>query len=652
MIQTNMREIDMEDVNAEEYVKELKKFDATVAMINVGGIMASYDTEVEAHTKSKCLHGDSLLKIIEACKNSGIRVVARMDFSKIRREVYEKHKDWAYKTVDGKIVDYNGNVHACICGDFQQKKAFEIIKEVLEKFPVDGVFFNMGGFTVVDYSYNYHGICHCKACQKRFKEKYGLDLPEKDDMQNPAYGKYMLFKREVVAEYKDKMEKFIHSIRPDVAVFGSDVVRREANTEYKRPNQPWIYSASSSVRTVQNLGGAACSCPSVDFDGFYYRHVAVSPKLQSMRMWQVLANCGLLDYYIIGRLDNHEDKSGYPEIKKVFAFHKKHEKLFIGLKEKAEVLLVKNTGLPPSIEGNGWVKALTESHIPFHECDDSRIKSGVDLSAYKAVIVADVAMLSDESVEALDEYAKCGGTLVVVGASGMMDVDGRRRGRIPFESLGLPRVLKYDRNMLSAMLKLEKREHKLFPLMKNSELFYFGEEFLTLNYDENCKKYLKLIPPHRFGPPEMCYYTEVTEVPGIVTRNFGSGKAIYIPWKPGTLNIVEGYENTHAFINGVLTEFASLESVEAEPFTRMIEVTIAEKEGIKLVSLVNNSGSFAKSFVDPLPVYGIKLKIKRDKAPTSVYALSNGEKLECDYDGKYAIIKVNRLDEYEGVVIK
>ena len=60
-VQTNLREIDMLDINAEEYVNELEKFDATVAMINVGGILASYPTELPYHTQSEWLKGDSLI---------------------------------------------------------------------------------------------------------------------------------------------------------------------------------------------------------------------------------------------------------------------------------------------------------------------------------------------------------------------------------------------------------------------------------------------------------------------------------------------------------------------------------------------------------------------------------------------------------------
>lgn len=653
MVQTNMREIDMEDIDADNYVKELKKFNATVAMINVGGILASYDTKVEDHTKSEFLHGDSLDKVIAKCKSEGIRVIARMDFSKIRREVFERHNDWAYRDLNGNIVDYNGNVHACICGDFQQKKAFEIMKEVLERFPIDGVFFNMGGFAVVDYSYNYHGICHCDACKKRFKEMYGLDLPDKDDLKDPTYGKYTLFKKAVTADYKDRMEKFIHSIRPDVAIYGFDYYRRESNTEYKRVNQPWIYSSSSNARMNANAKGEVrSSCPSVDFFGFYYRHIAVSPKLQAMREWQTLANCGLLDYYIIGRLDDHEDKSGYAEVKKVFNFHKKHEKVYMGMKLDAKALVVKTSNLSTNVEINGWVRALTESHIPLHECDDAHIESVEDITRYKAVILADIMMMSDEKTAIFDEYVKNGGTLIVVGNSGMMTEDAKLRGTIPFKSLGVPKVTLNRRDMLSAMLKLSKKDHKKFPLMADSELFFFGEEFVYADYDEKCEKSLKLIPPHRFGPPEMCYYTEVSEMPGLVERKYGKGKAVYIPWKPGNLYISEGMENTYAFMHGILTKVAGLQNVEDEPFTRMCEVTVAKNGEKTLVSLVNTSGSFTKSFFEPIPIYGIKLKIEVTNAPSNVRALSNNEEIPFSYDGKYIHFEVKRLDEYEGIIIK
>ena len=104
-IQTNLREIDMQDIDADVYVEQMKSFKASVAMINAAGIIASYPTELPNQFQSEFLTGDSLEKIIAACHAADIRVVARTDFSKIRRPIYELHPEWAYVSPAGHIVD-------------------------------------------------------------------------------------------------------------------------------------------------------------------------------------------------------------------------------------------------------------------------------------------------------------------------------------------------------------------------------------------------------------------------------------------------------------------------------------------------------------------------------------------------------------------
>jgi len=59
-IQTNLREIDMLDVDAKQYIEDLKSFEATVLMINTSGIISSYFTELPFHHQSQFLKGDSL----------------------------------------------------------------------------------------------------------------------------------------------------------------------------------------------------------------------------------------------------------------------------------------------------------------------------------------------------------------------------------------------------------------------------------------------------------------------------------------------------------------------------------------------------------------------------------------------------------------
>ena len=323
-IQTNLREIDMADIDAKQYVEELKKFDATIAMINTSGILASYPTELEFHTQSPYLTGSSLEEIISECHKAGIKVISRTDFSKIRRNVYESHPDWAYRTADGKIVDYNGNIHACVNGGFQKEYALKILEETLRCLDVDGIYFNMAGYITKDYSGNYYGICHCESCRRLFYERFGMDLPNCENKDDPVYQAYLQFKEDTVREHNEMICRFIHNLRPDILI-NFDIytkptgyIREESNTALDRGLPHWQYSASENTKWCKgSYPQMIPSNTSVDFIDFPLRHTAVSPAQQKLRLYQDLANGGGLDYYLIGRLDNHEDKSGYAAVQEV-----------------------------------------------------------------------------------------------------------------------------------------------------------------------------------------------------------------------------------------------------------------------------------------------------------------------------------------------
>lgn len=82
MIQTNLRETDMADIDAEAYAQQLADYGATVVTLNAAGIIASYQTKLDFQTQSPYLTGSSLMEIIEACHKRGIRVIARTDFQR------------------------------------------------------------------------------------------------------------------------------------------------------------------------------------------------------------------------------------------------------------------------------------------------------------------------------------------------------------------------------------------------------------------------------------------------------------------------------------------------------------------------------------------------------------------------------------------
>lgn len=642
MIQTNLREIDMLDIDADRVVRDLLDFRATALLLNAAGIIASYRTALPYHFQSPYLKGSSLKDIIAACHEAGIRVLARTDFSKVRRPIYEEHPDWAYISPEGTIIDYNGDVHVCLNSDYQQHYALEIIREVITTHDFDGIFFNMSGYQVRDYTGNYYGICQCPNCQLRFAEMYALPLPTVEDPADPVYRRYTLFKRETVAEHQEKVYHLIQSLRPELCVanhrrFGRGVIRQESNTALERPLPHWQYSASDNTRwATTNYPEMVSSNTTVDFIDYPYRHVSVSPEQQRLRLAQSLANGGALDYYLIGRLDNHEDKSGYLAVRELFHYHADHEDDYVNLRSCANVALLSGPDSNQA-EYRGWFRFLMEHHYLF---DTLLVERALDLdwSRYRAIVVPDYQPIGDELAERLDAYVRAGGVLVATGRAAFRDGELEERPRPAIEALGLRRVLRIREDMRSSYLRIEDTAPwRRLPLTR---LIYLDGPYVYADYADGAERHLRLVPPHPFGPPERCYYTQVTDHPGLVVNPYGAGRATYIPWLPGALYHRQGHTNTFAFAGDVLSRFAGLPSVGGD-LSPMVEVTLFEQvgRGHRLLHLVNASGHYGVTFYPPVPMRDLHLRLPGVPTPRAVTSLVSGE--ECAFEARDGVLRID-----------
>ena len=653
LIQTNLREIDMLDIRAGQVVSDLQAFKANVLMINAAGIIASYPTNLPFHFQSPYLKGDSLKTIITACHQAGIRVFARTDFSKVRRPIYEAHPQWATVTAGGKVIDYNGDVQACINGEYQQKYMLPILEELLTTHDFDGIFFNMGGFQVYDYSGNYHGICHCQNCQRRFDEMFGLPLPGKEDRSDPAYRKYCLFKRRITSAHRNRVVAFIHGLRPEICIaepgeLGQGFQRMESNTALERPLPHWQYSAADNTKwSVSSFPEIVSSNTTVDFIDFPYRHVAVSPQQQALRLAQNLANGGALDYYLIGRLDNHEDRSGFEPIQKIFHYHAANEAAYGNLCSKAGVALFKAND---SGEYRGWFRFLVENHFLFDVLGVDQAL-GLPWDRYQALILPDIQAIGNDLAARIDDFAAAGGTLIAVGQCGFRDSEDESRPHPVLQSLGIRRVGQIRADMRSSYFKVE--DKTFFPRLAATDLVYLDGPYICVDeYETEVQPYLKLIPPHPFGPPERCYYTQVTEHPAFTMRAFGLGKAIYIPWLPGALFQRQGHLNTSLFAADLLQNIAGARPVKGN-LSPMVEVThFAREDGSSdLVHLVNASGHFGVSFFEPIPIFDIRISLPYNRHPAEARRLVSGELCDYEWADGWLALHIPRLGLLEAVQI-
>ena len=385
----------------------------------------------------------------------------------------------------------------------------------------------------------------------------------------------------------------------------------------------------------------------VDFIDFPYRHVTVSPHQQSLRLAQNLANGGALDFYLIGRLDNHEDRSGYKGVQDVFAFHAEHESTYTCTHSLANVLLLK-AGENVS-EYRGWFRVLTEGHFLF---DAVRLDAALDVAwnRYTVVIVPGITAISDDLANRLDQFAKDGGVVIAVGQSGFRDENYEERAEPVLACLGIEKVLSVRSDMRSSYFKWGSKDNLV--RFDDTDLVYMNSPYVYARYAEGSIGRMKLIPPHNFGPPERCYYELTTEHPGFVVHPFGKGKGIYVPWSPGSLLHRQGHVNTADFCDDLLHGFAGLTPVSGN-LSPMVEVTQFESDdgSYQLIHLVNASGHFGNSFYPPVPMKDIEVRIKLQRQPKSVTGLRSNQTLSYTTSDGQLAIQLPELGLFEAIKI-
>ncbi len=664
LIQTNLREIDA-DIDPDEFVGMLKDFSADVVLFNAGGIVANYDTSLDFHYKNPYMKNDFMGEVIKRTKEAGIRFMARFDFSKLNESIADKHPEWKYVSMRGENVNYNGQVHVCLNSYYQQEYSLEILGEVIDKYPIDSVFFNMIGYQRRDYSGNYHGICQCQNCKLRFKEYSGMELPREENEDDPAFIKLEEFCLETKERQFDKISQFVKSKNPEIALCtytsrGIDVWRKESNSGIGRDLPEWNYSAKENTNTVLATFEDKQVCNSaVHFSAIRFRHTAVAPDLTYLRIAENIANAAWLDYYIIGPLERQDDRACFEGVKELYRFYKDNTRHYTGVKPVANLCIIqsiRNNLYDSRKEFMGATRMLAESHTLFDILPDTFLE-GEDalqrLSKYQAIILPDTRLLSPQLLTTFDAYVEQGGNIIATGLSGTYDQDGTYQNRSLLQSSGLASMGDVMEAENSAYFRIRESDKKRLGGFKDVDLLFNHSPFVVCQIPATGEAILGRVPPYMYGPPEKCYYKDETDIPGVVVNRYGSGSFITIPWGIGYLYQIYGQHGHFELFKRCLSHLAGtkpLVEIEASP---TVEITsqIREDGAWQLVSLVNHSGQNGSAFHPPIPMRNIPLRIKLDRQVSSIRALRSNAEIAFEQNDDQVALVLPQLELFETLVL-
>lgn len=663
IVQTNLREIDAR-LDPREVVRSVKEFPANVLLFNVGGIVAFYPTDLEYHYRNRFLESDLLREVVDEAHRQGIYVVGRFDFSKATKKVYMDHPDWFWHTPEGKPVIYNGLYHTCINGGWYRHYAMEILNEALGRYELDGLFFNMFGYQVRDYSGNYWGVCHCPGCKRLFNEAYGMHLPLTEDWRDPAFRNYVQFRKDTSQNVARMIYEHIKKIRPDIGVMlrfdTSDLMRGEVNRAVDRELPEWGHWSGEQARWMAAFGrGKPYSSTLVHFIDIPYRFSADGEGCQGLRLAQQLANGAQPDYYVLGTLDQ-EDTKPYAKVRELFSHHEKDSTYYTGCASCARIgLYYSETTRMFKGDGKsrydwhfrGMYKALVEEHLPFDLVLDHRVVSDGDaltqLQRYSVIVIPNAANLSDRECKLLDEYVRSGGRLLATYETGMYDERGLLREQFPLKSLGVTRVEWVENDVRSAYIRIDESQ---FPGFEKTRLVILDEGYVYVEAQEEAKPRFRLVPPSRYGPPELCYPLETSGRPGAIEYVFGDGKAIFLPWPVDKLYYRHGLEDHRKLIANLITELSPEARILETNAPPQVEITVYRQETNYQLRLVNYTGHQQTAYHPPVAVHGITVSFNLPDKPKEVKALVTGSEVPYEYADGQLSLSLPPLEYYELVV--
>lgn len=666
MIQTNLRLPDAL-YDQRKLAKEIRDFGGDVLLYNIGGIYAFYPTKLKLQAVNPVVQGDALGKAIEAARAENLSIVGRFDMSKATRVAYEAHPDWFVHNIKGEALEYNGTYQACVNGGWYQDYSLQIISEALGTYDLDGVFFNMFGYTNFTYSGDYFGICVCDNCRRRFRAMYGRELPLKEDFSDPSYADYLLFKERTALELRSKVYNHIKKVNPKVAMTGhrgdSDLIRMEVQRAVDRPQPEWPYQAGEQARWAASYGrGKTFSSTSTNFVDFAWRFHSETAGYHMLRFAQQLASGAALDYYLLGVMDQ-DDKTPFAAVSELFKWHERNQAHYTGLRSAARIGLYdshrnsafsKRTG-SASLGHHafrGAYRMLSEARLPF-DFINNEVTAGADgvdvLSRYEVIILANVSCLSEEEATALDAYVRNGGVVIATGDTGFYDETGNERDEpvlkcLPIEGKPVPR-----QHMRGAYFRIAEGELSA----PSTKLAMLDGRYFSSTPKETAETSLKLLPPQRFGPPELCFPDYESEQPGVISDRYGKGTAVYLPWNPEWQYYRDSLPTHRTILVDLIARHCEPHPVKVEG-RGSLEVTVQSQDGTRslLVHIVNFGGQRNNLYEDAPPVHGLRLGVRGVK-PSARFLVA-GQTANAaegkDPDG-YVWFELPPVEAFEAVLI-
>jgi len=561
--QINMTEHDPVSLDVEQWADYWAGLKVNAVQISVTGILAFYPSKVPFHRHGKFLGDrDFFGECCNAAKKRGIRVLARMSPDLEWEEALEPHPEWFQRNAQGQPVAHTEEprlCRTCMFTTYFTEHIPAIMREVNSRYDIDGIYTN--GWPPLGRL----PACHCEQCKKLpptgsidYWDKFSARVLELWDLYDG------------IAKEKKTENLYFGNLGGAIHCTANMKTLGEKTYWFNCDNQGrdgldtpiWgcalqgrVCNAVMKGKTSTNVTAAWSTGP------VRWRNVSKSPEEAEMWMGETVASGMVPWYHFIGGENGlGEDRRWQKTGHTYFNWLARHERHFFNKSPLANlgVVMGQRTHLfykPPSSGSvqqyiDGLYYALLEGRFLFDFVHEDDLSPGT-LKKYKALILPNTALLSDEQCRQLQAYAESGGSLLATFETSMYTERNQRR-----QDFGLAEVFDIHKageiigtNGNGFYARIEQKHPILEGFIDTN--WIPGSEF-RIPVKAAGKPVLSVVPGYVAYPPELSYPTQPhTDEPAVVVRERGSSRRVYFPgdiertmWRSGHTDLNRLLQNT------------------------------------------------------------------------------------------------------------
>jgi Hypothetical glycosyl hydrolase 6 len=711
--QTNLTEIDPERYDDGWWRKHWRDTAVQGAIINAGGIVAYYPSKFELHHRATALGDRDLYgEIVASARDEGLTVVARMDSNRVAEDFFRTYPEWVCRDVDGEPITVADKWVTCINSPYYSEYLPQVMTEIIERSHPDG--FADNSWAGLPRS----SICYCPHCSQLFGGSTGFDIPRGHDWDDEKYRAWIIWNYQRRTDLWDLNNRVTTGAGgPDCHWFGmlsGDVLNNSQrfidlrqilsrselvmlDHQHRNLVDGFEQNTEAGKRLHELLGWDKLipeSTPQYQLGVPAFR-VAAMP-VPEVRLWATAGFAGGIQpwWHHIG--SRHDDRRQYRTAGPLFGWHRDNSDILVDRTPVADVGVVWSqqnhdlAGRDRAAERTldpyrGVVRALNAAgigYLPLHADD---LGSAAD--RFKAVVLPNVVVLSDDNLAALRSFADQGGSVIMTGETGSRDLDGIRRETWGLaelfdlgptgesygaQSLADGNIEKHERHSyLRLAPELRKRfdgptdtsapepegtRHPILAGLDDTDLLPFGGYLPVTEVASSVEVLATFVPDFPIYPPETSWMREPrTAVPAVIARELSSGgRAVWL-----LADVDRCYardeQPDHATLIGNAARWAIGDHPTLEiQADGLVSASLYQQPGRKILHLTNRviTARIPGREAHVVPVGPINVRVRQDEfSKPGVASRVTGAQVAATSENGYLTFEIDQILDHDVIVI-